>query len=124
MPELGEDMGVFWWFHHQNTPIYPLYHGDSQRLIHFIRENSCKCLLLWFSEQLYQNLSKKGEMCSGQRKLEQLANPVISQRSGEIPVTRLGPSPAQTVFHAWFQGFFTLFRMTNVQTTLDQYKKR
>jgi len=32
LPELGEDMGVFWWFHHQNTPIYPLYHGDSQRL--------------------------------------------------------------------------------------------
>ena len=31
LPELGEDMGVFWWFHHQNTPIYPLYHGDSQR---------------------------------------------------------------------------------------------
>ena len=62
-------------------------------------------------------------LCSGQRKLEQLANPVISQRSGEIPVTRLGPSPAQTVFHAWFQGFFTPFRMTNVQTTLDQYKR-
>jgi len=59
--------------------------------------------------------------CSGQRKLEQLSNPVISQRSAEIPVTRLGPSPAQTVFHAWFQGFFTPFRMTNVQTTLDQY---
>jgi hypothetical protein len=31
LPELGEDMGVFWWFHPQNTPIYPLYHGDSQR---------------------------------------------------------------------------------------------
>jgi hypothetical protein len=31
LPGLGEDMGVFWWFHHQNTPIYPLYHGDSQR---------------------------------------------------------------------------------------------
>jgi len=26
LPGLGEDMGVFWWFHHQNTPIYPLYH--------------------------------------------------------------------------------------------------
>ena len=64
---------------------------------------------------------KRSKMCSGQRKLEQLANPVISQRSGEIPVTRLGPSPAQTVFHAWFQGFFTPFRMTNVQTTLDPY---
>jgi hypothetical protein len=31
LPELREDMGVFWWRNHQNTPIYPLYHGDSQR---------------------------------------------------------------------------------------------
>jgi len=31
LPELGENMGVFWWWNHQNTPIYPLYHGDSQR---------------------------------------------------------------------------------------------
>jgi hypothetical protein len=31
LPELGEDIGVFWWWNHQNTPIYPLYHGDSQR---------------------------------------------------------------------------------------------
>jgi len=21
LPELGEDMGVFWWFHYQNTPM-------------------------------------------------------------------------------------------------------
>ena len=27
LPELGENMGVFWWWNHQNTPIYPLYHG-------------------------------------------------------------------------------------------------
>jgi hypothetical protein len=25
-PELGEDMGVFWWWNHENTPICPLYH--------------------------------------------------------------------------------------------------
>jgi len=31
LPELGEDMGIFWWWNHQNTPIYPLFHGDSQR---------------------------------------------------------------------------------------------
>jgi len=31
LPELGENMGVFWWWNHQNTPIYPLFHGDSQR---------------------------------------------------------------------------------------------
>jgi len=26
MVDLGEDIGVFWWFLHQNTPILPLYH--------------------------------------------------------------------------------------------------
>jgi len=31
LPELGEDMGVFLWWNHKNTPIYPLFHGDSQR---------------------------------------------------------------------------------------------
>ena len=31
LPELGEDMGVFLWRNHKNTPIYPLFHGDSQR---------------------------------------------------------------------------------------------
>jgi hypothetical protein len=24
-------LGVFWWFHHQNTPKYPVFYGDSQR---------------------------------------------------------------------------------------------
>jgi hypothetical protein len=36
LPELAEDMGVFWWWNHQNTPICPLYHGDSQRAIPII----------------------------------------------------------------------------------------
>jgi len=36
LPGVGEDMGVFWWWNHQNTPIYPLYHGDSQRPIPII----------------------------------------------------------------------------------------
>jgi len=31
LPRLGEDVGVFLWFHHKNTPTYTLYHGDSQR---------------------------------------------------------------------------------------------
>jgi hypothetical protein len=25
LPELGAERGVFWWFHHQNTPIFHLY---------------------------------------------------------------------------------------------------
>jgi hypothetical protein len=36
LPELGEDMGVFWWWNHHNTPIFPLYHADSQKPNQFL----------------------------------------------------------------------------------------
>jgi hypothetical protein len=32
IPELGVDVGLFWWWNHQNNPTYPFYYGDSQRL--------------------------------------------------------------------------------------------
>ena len=31
LPGVRVYVGVFWWFHHQNTPTSPFCHGDSQR---------------------------------------------------------------------------------------------
>jgi len=36
LPWSREKVGVFWWWDHQNTPTYPVCHGDSQRPISLI----------------------------------------------------------------------------------------
>jgi hypothetical protein len=35
--DFGEDKGIFWWFHHQNIPTYPVCHRRFPKTLSYSR---------------------------------------------------------------------------------------